>query len=174
MMQRFRQLVVGGAALAVLAAGSACGASSPQGTSAKDIAELPKSTVNGSYLGLTPNLEDVKASLQSQEGNSYISGVALYSLRKGDQLEATLQLSRLSSKARPDDEKFQALVAAQIGGTKVQPFVMGGRTVYRSSLRKQSLTSWFTGRYFMILSVRETYKTPRALLRVLLKEVNPK
>jgi hypothetical protein len=50
----------------------------------------------------------------------------------------------------------------------VQAFVMGNRNVYRSSQRKQSLTSWFDGDYYMILAVRDTYPTPRALLRELL------
>ncbi|MEY2398683.1 MAG: hypothetical protein QOJ00_1857 [Actinomycetota bacterium] len=163
-----------GVALAATLVASACGTSAPKGTEAKNIKQLPADAVSGTFLGLTPHLEDLKDRLQSEQGNSYVSGVGLYSLRKGDELEATLQLSKLSKTARPKDEKFQQLVAGQIGGTKVQPFVMGGRTVYRSSLRKQSLTSWFTDDYFMILSVRETYKTPRALLRVLLKEVNPK
>ena len=65
------------------------------------------------------------------------------------------------------------MVANQIGGTKVQAFVMSGRQVFRSSQRKQSLSSWFRGDYFLILSVRDTYKEPRALLRLLLEEVNP-
>ena len=48
---------------------------------------------------------------------------------------------------------------------------MGGRDVYRSSQRKQSLTSWFEGNYFLILAVRDSYDTPRALLRELLTKV---
>ncbi len=81
-----------------------------------------------------------------------------------------MQISKLSDDARPKDKKFQQQVANQIGGTKVQAFVMGGRDVYRSSQRKQSLTSWFDGDYYMILAVRDTYPTPRALLRELLDE----
>ena len=165
---------MGAFALVVATVGGACGSGAPKGVDAKNIKQLPASTISGTYLGLTPEREDVAGALGDQEGNSYIAGVGLYSLRKGEQLEATLQVSKLTSNARPKDEKFQEEVASQIGGTKVQPFVMGGRTVFRSSLRKQSLTSWFNDKYFMILSVRETYKTPRALLRVLLEEVDPK
>ncbi|MEY2467607.1 MAG: hypothetical protein QOF21_305, partial [Actinomycetota bacterium] len=124
--------------------------------------------LSGTYLGLTPQREDVKDDLANQDTNAYIAAVGLFSLRDGERLEATLQISKLSKSARPKDVKFQQQVANQIGGTKVQAFVMGNRNVYRSSQRKQSLTSWFDGDYYMILAVRDTYPTPRALLRELL------
>ena len=164
---------VGVAALAVLLLGAACGGSSPKGTAASDIKQLPEDALAGTYLGLIPQREDIGGSLSNQEANAYIDSVGLYSLRNKQRLEATLQIAKLSSKARPNDVKFQQVVANQIGGTKVQAFVMGGRNVYRSSQRKQSLTSWFRGDYFMILSVRDTYDAPRSLLRILLEEVNP-
>ena len=160
-------------AISAMVFGAACGNSAPKGTSAKDIDQLPEDVLSGTYLGLQPQREDLKGNLASQQANAYIDAVGLYSLRAGERLEATLQISKLSDKARPDDVDFQQQVASQIGGTKVQAFVMGGRNVYRSSQRKQSLSSWFRGDYFMILSVRETYDEPRALLRLLLEEVNP-
>lgn len=160
-------------ALAAMSLSAACGSSAPKGTSAGDIKQLPEDLLSGTYLGLEPKREDIGDSLESQEANAYIDAVGLYSLRQGDRLEATLQISQLSGQARPSDPEFQKLVADQIGGSKVQAFVMDGRNVYRSSQRKQSLSSWFRGDYFMVLSVRDTYDEPRALLRVLLEEVNP-
>ena len=157
-------------ALAVLAA--ACGTSAPKGETS--VKELPKDTLTGTYLGLTIHREDVRDKLKEQQANAYIAGVGLYSLRDGDRLEATLQVSQLSSAARPKDKKFQEQVANQIGGTKVQAFVMGDHAVYRSSQRKQSLTSWFDGRYFMILAVRDSYPTPRSLLRELVTKAHAK
>lgn len=159
--------------VATMLFGAACGSEDPKGTSADDIKQLPEDLLTGTYLGLEPKLEDVGGSLANQEANAYIDAVGLYSLRTNKRLEATLQISKLSGNARPKDKDFQQLVADQIGGTKVQAFVMDGRNVYRSSQRKQSLTSWFRDDYFMILSVRDTYKEPRALLRVLLEEVTP-
>jgi hypothetical protein len=159
--------------MATLLFGAACGSSSPKGTSADDIHQLPENLLTGTYLGLEPHREDIGGSLANQEANAYIDAIGLYSLRTNKRLEATLQVSKLSSHARPKDPKFRRLVADQIGGTKVQAFVMGGRDVFRSSQRKQSLASWFTGDYFMILAVRDTYKEPRALLRLLLEEVHP-
>ena len=159
-------------ALATMLFGAACG-SNPKGTSAADIKQLPKDLLKGTYLGLQPAREDISGSMSNQEANAYIDAIGLYSLRNNQRLEATLQISKLSSKARPKSLKFQAEVADQIGGTKAQAFEMSGRRVYRSSSRKQSLASWFRGDYFMILSVRDTYKEPRTLLRLLLTEVNP-
>lgn len=159
------------AAAATLIGAAGCGTSAPKGTAANEVKQLPESLLTGTYLGLKPAREDITESLSSQEGNAYVDAVGLYSLRNGDRLEATLQISKLSDKARPKEREFQELVAGQIGGTKSQAFTMEGKRVFRSSARKQSLSSWFSGDYFLILSVRETYKEPRALLRVLLEEV---
>ena len=172
-MTRALRTVVAVASVSLALLGAACGTSSPKGTAADDIKQLPENELSGTYLGLKAEREDVGGSLANQEANAYIDAIGLYSLRSNKRLEATLQISKLSGQARPKDAKFQQLVANQIGGTKVQAFVMGGKHVYRSSQRKQSLTSWFVGDYFMILSVRDTYDSPRSLLRVLLEEVKP-
>jgi hypothetical protein len=166
-----RRLIAVTAVLAVASFGAACGTDTPEGTAAKDIKQLPEDFITGSYLGLTVGREDLSQSLSSQTGNSYVSETGLFSLRDGELLQATLQVNKLSSAARSDDPEFQQQVANQIGGTKVQAFVMGDRSVYRTSQRKQSITSWFEGDYFLILAVRETYPTPRALLRELLTKV---
>ena len=158
---------------ATLLFGAACGGGAPKGTAADEIKQLPEDLLGGTYLGLIPRREDIGGSLANQEANAYVDAVGLYSLRNKEQLEATLQISKLSDKARPKDANFRTLVANQIGGTKVQAFKMSGRSVYRSSQRKQSLTSWFRGEYFLVLSVRDTYDSPRALLRLLLEEVKP-
>jgi hypothetical protein len=153
--------------------GAACGGGAPKGTAADEIKQLPEDLLEGTYLGLIPKREDIGGSLGNQEANAYIDAVGLYSLRNKERLEATLQISKLSDKARPKDKEFRTQVANQIGGTKAQAFKMSGRDVFRSSQRKQILTSWFRGDYFLILSVRDTYDTPRALLRLLLEEVRP-
>lgn len=162
------------AALAITAVGSfgaACGTDTPDGTAAKDIKQLPEDFIDGSYLGLDIAREDIGGSLAVQTGNTYVSEVGLYSLRDGDLLQATLQVNKLTKAARSTEPEFQQQVANQIGGTKVQAFVMGDRDVYRTSQRKQSITSWFEGDYFLILAVRDTYPTPRALLRELVTKV---
>jgi hypothetical protein len=166
----FRSVAVA-AALVVALFGAACGTEKPQGVAAKNIKALPASLLSNTYLGLKPHEEDISDDLRLAQANAYIESIGLFSLRKGDRLEATVQISKLSSKARPKDPAFQERVAGQIGGTTSQRYVMGGVSVFRSSQRKQSLTSWFSGDYFIILSVRDTYATPRTLLRTLIEEV---
>jgi hypothetical protein len=161
------------AVLAVSLLAGACGTASARGTSAKDIKQLPKDLLTGTYQGLTPEREDVSGALGDQQANAYVEAVGLYSLRHNDLLEATLQISKLTKSARVKDPDFQQQMVSQIGGTAVQGFVMSGRRVYRSSARKQSLSSWFSGNYLLVLSVRDTYPYPRSLLRTLLSEVKP-
>lgn len=173
MALRSLRLSLVAAALSVALFSAACGTDSPEGTAAKNIKELPSNLLSSTYLGLVPKQEDIKDNLATQEANAYIESVALFSLRRDDRLEATLQISKLSSKARPEDAGFQRQIAGQIGGSKVEQFVMGGVPVFRSSVRKQGLTSWFHGDYFMVLSVRDSYATPRTLLRTLVEEVKP-
>jgi hypothetical protein len=167
---RFRSAIVA-ATLVVAVFGAACGTDKPEGVASKNIKELPANLLPSTYLGLEPHVEDIKDDLAATEANAYIDSIALFSLRKGDRLEATVQISKLSSKARPKDRAFQERVAGQIGGTTSQRFVMSGVNVYRSAVRKQTLTSWFSGNYFIILSVRDSYTTPRSLLRTLVEEV---
>ena len=165
----------GAAALVVIGLlAGACGDGEPRGVSAKDITQLPPDLVEGPILGLNVSREDVSDRVAEQQANAYIAGIALYSLRDGERLEATLQVSKFTNKARPKDADFRAQISNQVGGTKSQAFVMGGETVYRSSARKQSIASWFHGDYYLVLSVRDTYPTPRTLLRTLLTEVKPK
>lgn len=161
-------------ALLALLGSAACGESSPKGVQAKDIDQLPPDLVKGPILGLNVAREDVRDRVAEQEANAYIAAVALYSLREGERLEATLQVSKLTDKARPENAGFRSQIANQVGGTKSQAYVMGGKTVYRSSARSQSIASWFQGRYYLVLSVRDTYGTPRSLLRTLISEVKPK
>lgn len=160
-------------ALAGLLVG-ACGDSEPEGVQAKDINQLPPDLVKGPVLGLNVAREDVSDRVAEQEANAYIAAVSLYSLREGPRLEATLQVSKFTKKARPEDANFRAQIANQVGGTKSQAYIMGGKTIYRSSARKQSIASWFVGDYYLVLSVRDTYPTPRTLLRTLLSQVKPK
>ncbi len=168
-----RRLLAGATAAAVGLLGAGCGTPSPKGTAANKVQQLPADFLSGAYLGLLPTRESVAGSLAGQEGNSYVKAVGLYALRDGELLQATLQVSKLSKAARVTDLGFQEQVANQIGGTRAQAFDMGGTRVFRTSQRKQSITSWFTGDYFLILAVRDTYPTPRALLRELLTKVQP-
>lgn len=175
MMRQVRRSIAALALVGVLAGGSAaCGSDSSGGVAAKNIKDLPADLIEGPVLGLAVTREDIGGDVtKADESNAYIAAIGLYALRDGEKLEATLQVSKFSSKARPKDPDFQNQVATQIGGQKAQRFRMGDHTVFRSSGRKQSIASWFTGNYYFVLSVRDAYPTPRTLLRKLITEVRP-
>jgi len=174
MSSRLRRVAALGAVLGVLASGAACGTEDSSGVAAKNIKTLPADLVKGPVLNLAVTTEDVAEDVAgSGDENSYIAAVGLYALRDGEKLEATLQVSKFTDKARPKEASFQNQVATQIGGQKAQRSRMGDHDVFRSSGRKQSIASWFTGNYYFILSVRDAYATPRTLLRTLIREVRP-
>jgi hypothetical protein len=142
----------------------------------KSSAAVPRKVVH-----LTPNLPSELQGLSvhpestsQAEGvkRPYIDGVALFSLRKGPLLEATLEVGRFSTDADYKKPGFRSTVVAQIGVTVPQELRMGDRAVYLTSGRKQSLAVWFKDRYFFILTSRDDYATPRTLLRTAL-EIQP-
>ncbi|HVE94247.1 MAG TPA: hypothetical protein VNB24_04955 [Acidimicrobiales bacterium] len=174
MSPSWRRVAAVGALVGVLASGTACGKEDASGVASKNIKTLPADLVKGPVLNLAVTAEDVAEDVAgSGDSNSYIAAVGMYALRDGDKLEATLQVSKFTDKARPKEADFQNQVATQIGGTKAQRFRMGDHSVFRSSGRKQSIASWFTGNYYFVLSVRDAYPTPRTLLRKLIMEVRP-
>lgn len=174
MSRGWRRVAAVGTLAGVLASGTACGSEDTRGVASKNIKTLPADLVKGPVLNLAVTSEDVSEDVTgSEDSNSYIAAVGMYALRDGEKLEATLQVSKFTDKARPKDAAFQNQVATQIGGTKAQKFRMGEHSVFRSSGRKQSIASWFTGNYYFVLSVRDAYATPRTLLRKLITEVRP-
>ena len=154
---------------ATMLSGAACSSSSPKGTSAADIKQLPENELSG-HLSRprrgARRRRRVAGTTRRRTCTSTPSGCTRCATTSASKPRCRSASCR--STARPKDPKFQQLVANQVGGTKAQAFVMGGRHVYRSSQRKQSLTSWFQGDYFLILSVRDSLQSPRTLLRILL------
>lgn len=102
----------------------------------------------------------------------YVDGVGLFSLRRDTQLEATLQVSRFTKGAKTGSKVFRESVIQQIGSTKPREFRMGNDEVFLTTGRRQSVSIWFKDKYLFVLSVRDEYSQPRALLRSAL-EVEP-
>jgi len=155
------------AALAVAAlGGAACSGSSAlsEATPSNQIKTLPANLVPTDVAGLAVKQEDMSNTLKFAR-RSYIDGVGLYSFRKGDLLQATLQVSRFNGNARYQSLRFRQQVINKVGGSLPKAVRVGGDTVYLTTGTKQSLSMWFRGRDFLILAVREDYPTPRTLLR---------
>jgi hypothetical protein len=153
------------AAAAVLGAG-ACGSSAPP-----QAAKITTFTVPGlpnEILGLKVQPED-PAKTVGKAGDTYVNAVALYSLRKGELVQATLQVDQLNDKARVDSDGFRASLINGIAHSNAQEVRVGPSTVYLSNGLRQRVATWFKGRYLYVLSTRQEYTEPRTIIRKMLE-----
>jgi hypothetical protein len=156
-------------ALAVIAGACSSGVSvSDTATPTKKIKQLPGDLVPHEILGLAVAREDMTATLKGAR-RAYTDAVGLYSFRKDDLLEATLQVTKFNDKAKWTSRSFRSQVISQIGGSVPRQVRVGDDTVYLTRGTKQSLSIWFRGQHLLVLAVREDYLGPRTLLREALK-----
>jgi hypothetical protein len=137
-----------------------------QQVKALEIANLPPD-----LLGLKIAEEDVTEDL-GKVPSAFIDALSLYSLRKDDLVQATLQVSRFNDGADIDADKFRQTVVNQIGSSAPKTVRLGGETVYLTTGTKQSIGVWFKGRHLFVLATRADYDEPRTLLRKAL-EIQP-
>jgi len=154
------------AAVALAVTLAACGGGGDDETTA--IATLPDDTLPASILGLTVEAEDVSERIEGAD-RSYVEAAGLYSLREGERLQATLQVTRLNDEADTGDERFRLAIVNQIGSTEPKAFRMGEDTVYLTASKRQSVAVHFSERTFVVLSTLETYESSRSLLREVLE-----
>ena len=157
--------VVVGASLLLAGCGGA-----PADVGAKEVKQLDASAEPGELLGLKVATEDIGGAKHVKD--PFVESVGLYSLRQGDQLQGTLQVSTFTKGADSETARFRKAVVQQVGSTVPQQYKMGGHTVYLTAGKRQSIAVWFQGRTFYVLSMREEFEQPRALLRAAL-EIKP-
>lgn len=165
---RSRRLAVLAVGAAVIL-GGACGAE-PKRVGAAEVEVFDASVVPAQLAGLTVAKEEVGGATQVK--NPFVEAIGLYSLRDGELLQGTLQMSRFTADADSEKPRFRASVVQQIGSTVPKRYRMGDRTVFLTSGKRQSIAVWFDGRYFFVLSTRDDFDRPRALLREAL-EIRP-
>lgn len=156
--RRLAALAVG----ATLLLGSACGDEATQ-LGASSVERFDDSIVPDELLGLRVASEEVGGAQDIKD--PYVEGVGLYSLRDGELLQGTLQVSRFSEDADAEKARFRQSVVQQIGSSVPRRYRMSDRTVYLTSGKRQTIAVWFNGRYFFVLSTRDEFDRPRALLR---------
>lgn len=153
--------------IAVGVALSGCG-DDATGVSGEQLAQLAD-VLPGELLGLRVSEEEPGSTLGTVD-STYMTSFGLYALRDGDLLQATVQVGDLASEDRDvTSPEFRREVALNIGGQESQPFRMGDDTVYLTAGRKQSISIWFRDARMYVVSVRDTYTTPRTLLRALIE-----
>ena len=99
---------------------------------------------------------------------TYLQASSLYSLRRGDVVQATLQISRFEPKAPFDQDKFRRAFLVQLSGTPPLEYRLGGQTVYQTAALRQRLAVWFKGQQVFVLSTRDEFDHPRDLIRAAL------
>ncbi|MEY2569078.1 MAG: hypothetical protein QOE35_3607 [Actinomycetota bacterium] len=156
-------------ALAALAGAGACTdvKAAERAAATTKVKPIDAGKIPSEILGLKVSPETVK-DLSSSHG-AYVDQAALYGLRQGDLLEATLQLTRFNDAAKPTQRDFQQRIIAKLGGSVPRPVRMGTQTVYFTTAAKQTLAIWFKGRMLYVLSAREDYAFPRSLVRAALE-----
>lgn len=165
MRRRALTLVAGLLALAFL--GTGCGegqSAAAEATAAKDIEQLPEDLLPSEILGLAVAREDMTETLEGAQ-LSYVNEVGLYSLRRDDLLQATVQVSRFNDNADAESSRFRRALLSQLGGTVPKQVNVGEETVYLTTGTKQTIAVWFRDRTMVVLAIREDYDRPRTLLR---------
>jgi hypothetical protein len=163
-MRRFLALLF---ALAVALPIAACGG----GDSTEQAAPITPTNADllpKTILGLTVKRENVKSRVGGVK-KAYVDQTGLYSLRKGKELQATLQISTFNDKADLRDPEFRTSIVNQIGSTQPRAFRMGDHTVYLTSSKRQAVAVFFEAHSFGVLSTLDTYDAGRSLLRALLE-----
>ena len=165
-----RRVAAGILVALALATTTACGddTAAAEGTRAKDIKQLPADLVPAELLGLQTKQEEIGDALATTK-RAYLEGVGLYSFRREDLLQATLQVSRFNDDADFESASFRRSVVSQIGGSVPKRVRVGKDTVYLTTGTKQTLAMWYRGRNLLVLAVREDYEQPRTLLREALR-----
>lgn len=120
--------------------------------------------------GLKVTAENPCSTYLEARGDRALDAVALLGLR-GDSnlLMATLEIGHFRSAAPLNDAGFRSEVLQSIGDLVPRPLVVGGQTVEVSASPGLVLVSWIRGNYLYVLALRDTYATPKELLRVALK-----
>lgn len=120
-------------------------------------------------LGLTMEPEDIDASLAQGAEQPFVDSVGLFAFReREDLLQATLQVSRFTDEARPEDGTFRGAIVSRIGGTNPRKVRVGDQELFVTTGRNQNVFIWFEEKGFFVLTVRNDYPFPRTLLRRIL------
>lgn len=163
-----RRLATAVLAAAVLGA-AGCSETDPAATPTpvSKITTMRPDLLPGTLAGLTVASEDVTDTIKRSR-RAFVDRLSLYSLREGDRLMATVQVSRSNDPGAANVQRFRDSVIGQIGSSRPRPMVVGGRTVHVTTGTKQRIAFWFEGRYLFVLATRDEFKHRRTLLRELL------
>lgn len=153
------------AALVVMATACGTGASNVVGVvTGGGQVQARKISLPSQILGLQVKTEDVSKQLNVAK-RPYIKNVGLFSLREGDLVRSTFQISHFNDLARPDSSEFRSSIIGLLGASRPQRILVGDVLVYITSGNEQHIFAWFEDEAFYVLTVHQEYEFPRTLLR---------
>lgn len=126
--------------------------------------QTPKIRLPSQILGLHVKPEDVSKQLDAAK-RPYLKNVGLFSLREGDLVRSTFQISHFNALARPDSAEFRSSIIGLLGSTRPQRILVGDVLVYITSGNEQHIFAWYEEEAFYVLTVHKEYEFPRTLLR---------
>lgn len=134
-----------------------------------DFKAIPAGALPATVLDLAVSPEEFSATLLAGQ-QPYIGALGMFALRRGDLLQATVQVSQFREPETNDDPVFRRSLAGQIGGSG-EPTVsrVGDETVFIMPSGRQTLAVWYGPADMYVLTVRPEYKQPRRLLRALIE-----
>lgn len=145
-----------------------CGNSpKPAAVAGTKVAKLATPGLPTNLLGLNVHPEDMSHQMAGVP-LTYIEATSLYSLRKGDVVQATLQVSRFNPKSDYRSDRFRKSFLVQLTGAAPLAYRLGGQDVYQANGLRQHLAVWFQGRQVYVLSTRDEFDHPRDLIRAAL------
>lgn len=156
--------VLGGFVALVLLAG-ACGES--EAVSRADdrrIEPLEADALPGELVGLRVKGEDIADILDATK-RPYLDAASLYSLREGEELQATLQIGRFAADVDHGEEDFRKSLLQTVGSGSIREFQVAGGSVYLTTGDRQQVAVWFHDDHLYVLSTREDFGKSRTLLR---------
>lgn len=129
----------------------------------------PEIQLPSQMVGLTVGRENIESSLAQGADQPFVDSVGLFAFRERDDLlQATLQISRFTDEARPEDGTFRGAIVSRIGGTNPRRVRVGGQQIFVTTGRNQNVFIWFERKGFFVLTVRSDYTFPRTMLRRIL------
>lgn len=167
---RWRRAVVSLLVLTTFGAGGCARETAAVGDPVRgeSIKPIDSSVLPDEVAGLRVTPEDITGQL-SVVKRSFVDQAGLFSLRRGDLVVSTLQISRFNSAAKVTDRDFQASVLARVGATVPKLYILSGRRVFLTSGNKQTIAVWFVGRSLLVLAIRRDHATPLGLVRQMLR-----
>ena len=159
-----RRCLVAVLAVVVAWAGACSGSTDVEGVQGSAIEPIAPEALPGQIESLTVRVEDMSKQLSLAE-DTYVQSAGVFSLRQGDLVQATLQISRFTEDFDYRDPVARSSLANRLGGSRAEVLRLGEDTVYLTQGQRQQLALWFRGAYLYVLSTRRDYTTPRSLLR---------